>query len=95
MIGIWEFGEDLEQGLVGKFPGRVGLGFRVTEIRVWEFGEIGNGDLGFGDFGRFGVFVVVVVVVVFSGGSERRRERLELHGEDNMLERLSVFEPQV
>ena len=94
MIGIWEFGEDLEQGLVGKFPGRVGLGSRVIEIRVWEFGEIGNGDLGFGDFGRFGVFIVVVVVV-FSGGSDRRRERLELHGEDNMLERLSVFEPQV
>ena len=90
----------MEQGLVGKIPGRVGLGFRVTEIRVWEFGEIGNGDLGFGDFGRFGVFVVVVVVVVvvfsvFSVGSDRRRERLELHGEDNMLERLSVFEPQV
>ena len=89
----------MEQGLVGKFPGRVGLGFRVTEIRVLEFGEIRNGDLGFGDlgfgdFGRFGVFVVVVVVV-FSGGSDRRRERLELHGEDNMLERLSVFEPQV
>lgn len=90
MIGIWEFGENLEQGLVGEFPGRVGLGYRVTETRVWEFGEIGNGDLGFGDFGRFGVFVVVV-----SGGSDRRRERLELHGEDNMLERLSVFEPQV
>lgn len=95
MIGIWEFGENLEQGLVGEFPGRVGLGYRVTETRVWEFGEIGNGDLGFGDFGRFGVFVVVVVVFVFSGGSDRRRERLELHGEDNMLERLSVFEPQV
>lgn len=90
MIGIWEFGENLEQGLVGEFPGRVGLGSREIEIRIWEFGKIGNGDLGFGDFGRFGVFVVVV-----SGGSDRRRERLELHGEDNMLERLSVFEPQV